>query len=117
MSPRVVLTRLTGQLDVEVADAFMSSLEDWMRLGGEGLEAFHDWEGVEDYQSEARSLLTPWSTARQKSFSSVHVLVRGRAVAWGLQIVNAILGGLMTIHHDRREFDRALARSTGARAS
>ena len=111
ISANLVVTRMTGRLDAGVAAALIEALDEWMSLGGRRLEAFHDWYGIEDYDSEARVLLTPWSVQHRAAFKSVNVLVRGRAVAWGLSIVNALIGGLISTHHDRRTFEEALDRS------
>ena len=63
VSPTVVVTTMRGRIDRPVARALMAGLDDWMRLGGTSLQAFHDWSEVTDYDSDAREALTPWSKA------------------------------------------------------
>lgn len=106
---RILKTRMNGFLNAELAQHFIDALESWRKLGGTELQAFHDWYEVKDYESEARVLLTPWSMAHRHSFAAVHMLLRGRAMAWGVQIVNTVIGGLITAHHARPSFDMAFA--------
>jgi hypothetical protein len=104
---------MTGNLDLNLAREFLAHLERWVRLGGQGLMAFHDWELVEDYDTEARNLLTPWSKLNRPKFERVHMLVRSRALAWGIRIVNSITNDVMVAHHSRDSFEEARRRALG----
>ena len=98
---------MSGQLDLTLARHFLEGLDAWVRLGGTKLLAFHDWEGVHDYESEARTFLTPWSRANRSKFDCVHILIRGRALAWGINIVSSLTGDVMKVHHSRDTFVEA----------
>ncbi|MEO8875680.1 MAG: hypothetical protein ABI461_08845 [Polyangiaceae bacterium] len=111
-SPQILTTTLSGCLDVAAAQHLLACLEGWVKLGGSALLAFHDWETVTDYEERARELLTPWSKANRSKFERVHILVSGRTLAWGIQLMNALVGDLMTAHHSRAVFE---ARSRAAR--
>ena len=107
VSRRVVCTRMTGHLDAELARQFLASLEEWLKLGGTDLLAFHDWDAVLDYDTEARSILTPWSKLHRPKFDRVHMLVRTRTLAWGIRIVNSLTANVMLVHHTRQSFEQA----------
>ncbi|MEO8798896.1 MAG: hypothetical protein ABI551_13495 [Polyangiaceae bacterium] len=115
VSPRMLQTRMVGHLDLQLARQFLAILEGWVNLGGSNLVAFHDWEELVDYESEARILLTPWSKANRTKFEGIHMLIRGRAIAWGLNIFNALTGDVMTVHHVRDSFAQA-RQAAGERA-
>jgi hypothetical protein len=107
LSPRLLLSKMTGKLDVPLAQDFLDHLDRWVRLGGNHLLAFHDWELVDDYDTEARTLLTPWSKLHRPKFDRVHMLVRSRTLAWGISIVNSITNDVMIAHHTRSSFEQA----------
>lgn len=107
VSSRILTTTMAGCLDLPLAQHFLASLDAWVKLGGSSLLAFHDWEKLDDYESEARQLLTPWSKANRSRFEAVHMLVPSRTIAYGIQIVNALTGDVMTAHGTRATFDKA----------
>ncbi len=101
------MSNMSGKLDVPLAREFLDHLDRWVKLGGSHLIAFHDWEAVEDYDTEARTLLTPWSKLHRPKFDRVHMLVRSRTLAWGISIVNSITSDVMVAHHSRVAFEQA----------
>jgi hypothetical protein len=107
ISSRLLTSTMTGKLDLALAREFLDNLDRWVKLGGEHLIAFHDWELVEDYDTEARTLLTPWSKLHRPKFDRVHMLVRTRTLAWGISIVNSITNDVMIAHHSRAAFEQA----------
>lgn len=117
VSSRILVTKMSGCLDLPLAERFLACLDAWVKLGGSGLLAFHDWQDVRDYESHARELLTPWSKANRPKFTNVHILVQGRALAWGIQIVNGLTGDVMTAHHTREEFEEARRSALHARGA
>jgi hypothetical protein len=107
VSPRLLTTTMSGRLDVPLARHFLACLDAWVKPSASGLLAFHDWERLEDYDSQARDLLMPWAKAHRPKFEAVHMLVRNRAIAWGIQIANHLTDGNMTTHHQRESFEEA----------
>jgi hypothetical protein len=101
------MSTMSGKLDVPLAHEFLGHLDRWVKLGGSHLLAFHDWEAVEDYDTEARSILTPWSKLHRPRFDRAHMLVRSRTLAWGISIVNSITNDVMVAHHSRASFEQA----------
>lgn len=106
-SSRLLTSTMSGTLNVRLAREFLSHLDRWVKLGGTQLLAFHDWEAVEDYETDARNVLTPWSKLHRPQFDRVHMLVRSRTLAWGISIVNSITNDVMIAHHSRAAFDQA----------
>ena len=98
---------MSGKLDVALAKEFLGHLDRWVKLGGVHLVAFHDWELVSDYETEARLVLTPWSKDNRSKFDRVHILVRSRTLAWGISIVNSISNDVIVAHHSRTSFEDA----------
>lgn len=107
LGPRILQTHLVGHLDVQLARHLLATLEEWVALGGSKLMAFHDWEELVDYDAEARTVLTPWSRANRAKFDGIHMLIRGRAIAWGINIFNSLTGNNLKIHHARGSFAEA----------
>ncbi len=98
---------MTGRLDVPLAREFLGHLDRWVKLGGDHLLAFHDWEQVDDYDTDARTFLTPWSKLHRPKFERVHMLVHSRTLAWGISIVNSLTNDVMVAHHSRAAFEQA----------
>lgn len=107
ISPRLLTSTMVGRLDVPLAREFLANLDRWVKLGGSHLLAFHDWEQVNDYDTEARAVLTPWSKLHRPQFERVHMLVRGRTLAWGISIVNSLTNDVIVAHHSRATFEQA----------
>ena len=106
-SPYVVASTMSGSLDLALAQHFTASIDAWLKPRRGTLFGFHDWEGVEDYDSAARLLLTPWAKLQGPRFKRIHMLLRSRALVWGLKLVNSVSGDHVTPHHSRTTFDEA----------
>jgi hypothetical protein len=107
LSPRVLTSRISGHLDKARALELISHLDAWRKLHGSDLVALHDLYDLEDYDSDARSVVTQWSKAHRNEFRSVHLLLRSRAVAWGVRIINGLIGNLIVVHQSRPPFEAA----------
>ncbi len=107
ISARVVSTKLSGFLDVGLAQLLVASLTECVTLGAGHLIAFHDWESITDYDTNVRALLAPWSKLHRSNFDCVHLLVQSRTLAWGIRIVTGIAGGSLVAHADRASFEQA----------
>ena len=106
-SPQIISTTMSGSLDLALAQHFTTSIDAWLTPRRGTLFGFHDWEGLEDYDSEARLLLTPWTKLQGPRFARIHMLLRSRALVWGLKLVNSLTGDHVTPHHARTTFDEA----------
>lgn len=79
------------------------------RSGGE-LYIFHDWMEMTGYDTKTRYRLTKWSVARRDNYEEVHLAVRSRIVAMGVQVANIALGGFMRVHTGLAGLEVELAR-------
>ena len=103
----LIFTKMSGSLDLALAQHFTATIDAWLKPRRGTLFGFHDWEGVQDYDSEARLLLTPWTKLQGPRFERIHMLLRSRALVWGLKLVNSLTGDHVTPHHSRATFDEA----------
>lgn len=106
-SAHLITTTMSGTLDLPLAQHFTASIDAWLNARRGNLFGFHDWEAVVDYDSEARLLLTPWTKVQGPKFERIHMLLRSRALVWGLKLVNSVTGEHVTPHHSRTTFDEA----------
>jgi hypothetical protein len=107
-SPTYLRTRLVDRFDTGLAERFICSLEDGMG-NRSSLRAFHDCSQLEDYDVEARERVTAWSRSHLGRFDTIHLLVQGRSIAWGLRVISMVVGSKLVAHHDRAGFEAACA--------
>jgi hypothetical protein len=109
----VFASRLTGVLKPDVALALETMMR---RVAAEDQRfvAFHDWEGLTDYDTEARVRLTRAVLEVRKSVEAAHLLVASRIVALGVQAANLVVK-ILTVHTSRLPFDAALRDAVYAR--
>lgn len=108
-TPTIIVTVFKGVLSTQCATK-MDEILRRIVSDGKMRENFHDWEGMTDYDGQARITLTNTSLALRPTSEHVHLLVRSRAVAMGVKVASAILTHL-TSHLDRASFDAALQAS------
>lgn len=95
-----------GHLSASIAEQIVQAGNGVVREDGR-LVAFHDWERVESYDTEARLLLTSWGRAIAPNVEVVHILVRSKLVAMGVSVAALALGGMLRPHASRATFDAA----------
>ncbi len=83
--------------------------------GGPRLIAFHDWEALTSYESEARTALTTWGFDIRSGVERVHILVRSKLVRMGVSVASIVLVGMIVAHGERTKFDRELFAALAAR--
>lgn len=105
----VLYTRVTGHADIVCARHAMNAFDRLAASTREPIEAFHDWEDVTSYDSEVRTEYTRWSKTHLDRLGGLHVLIRSRLVAMAISVYRAAVGGVVTAHYDRREFDKVRA--------
>jgi hypothetical protein len=71
---------------------------------------FHEWMELTGYESRTRVRLTTWSAARRHTFQEVHLAIKSRMVAMGVQVANIALGGFMRAHTGISSLEVELAR-------
>lgn len=108
-APGVIVVVFKGVLSAQAA-ARIDEILRRLTADGQKHEDFHDWEGMTDYDGEARVTLTNTALAIRVTSEHVHLLVRSRAVAMGVKVASAVLGNI-TSHLDRASFEKALEES------
>jgi hypothetical protein len=81
-----------------------------IRRAGGKVYVFHDWMELTGYDSRTRVRLTAWSAAHRNDYQEVHLAVRSRIVAMGVQVANIALGGFMRAHSGTAALEVELAR-------
>lgn len=112
-APGVLCSVVSGHMEL-AAVKLLTNAYDQLAAAGHKVDAFHDWEGLTGYSSEAREVYTSWAKAHRDSVGSVSILVRSKLVAMGVSVANMVLGYLHA-YSDRAAFERALARAVSAR--
>jgi hypothetical protein len=106
-APHTLLSRVSGQVDLEAVRHLMRAFDQVAASQGV-VDAFHDWELVDGYTSEAREAYVRWSSGHPEKVSSVHILVRSRMVSMAISVGNLVVGGFLQPYSDRKAFDQML---------
>jgi hypothetical protein len=105
----VLVTQIKGVLSAQAASTLAEIIRRLTAKFGPQ-EHFNDWEGMTNYDGEARSVMTNTAISMRKDCEHVHLLVRSKAVALGVRVASAVVPNL-TSHVDRATFESALAAS------
>jgi len=89
-------------------DLFLSYSEERIRLASGKLTVFHDWLDMTGYDSSCRKRITDWTVRHLSSYAEVHVALRSKLVAMGVQVANIALGGLVKTHKSRASLEAAV---------
>jgi hypothetical protein len=111
LAPTVYVTSVTGHMEDVHADLFESYGLERIRKAPGKLVVFHDWFDMTGYESRCRTRLTSWSVKRIEHYEEVHLGVRSKLVAMGVQVANIALRGLITAHSDRAKLEVELRRA------
>jgi len=110
LSPSVYVTSVDGHMEESHAELFARFGHDRIEGSPGKLHVFHDWIDMTGYDSRCRQRLTAWSVARLGAYAEVHLAVRSRIVAMGVQVANIALRGLLRAHGDRSTLEAELRR-------
>jgi hypothetical protein len=105
----VIVTMVKGVLSTQAATRLAESMRRWNEQFGRH-EDFHDWEGMTNYDGEARAIMTSTALSMRNSYERSHLLVRSKAVAFGVKVASTVVPNI-TSHFDRATFESALADS------
>ncbi len=111
----LLITRVTGHLTTDGAMEMAGLLRRQVAEDGWNM-AFNEWSRMEDYDAQARTLLTRATLEVLGSVKGSHFLVRSRVVAFGVQAANIVLRRL-TLHPNEASFQRELADALAKRGS
>ncbi|MEO0325147.1 MAG: hypothetical protein AAF447_19465 [Myxococcota bacterium] len=108
-APGVLHFQASGRLSLEVARRILEFTEGRRTPG---LAAFHDWWGVESYDTKARYLLTKWVVTNRQAIREAHVLSRSRLVRMGVSVANISVAGIGVLHDGHESFAEALRKAS-----
>ncbi len=110
LAPNVFVTQGEGHMTDEHC-AFIEAYGDARIAGSAGKQnVFHDWMELSGYDTKTRIRLTRWSVAHRHAFEEVHLAVRSRIIAMGVQVANVAVGGMMHAHTGIATLEVELAR-------
>jgi hypothetical protein len=98
LTPALYVSRVTGHMQDEHAEAFVEYAEERLLRTAGKLSVFHDWMGMTGYESSCRQRLTSWSLAHLDRYDEVHIAQKSKLVAMGVQVANIALGGKISVH-------------------
>lgn len=107
LTPSVYVTEMQGLMTQPMSQLIIKQTEPLYAGGGKVL-GFHNWFGMENYDSVCRVELTSWVLSHRAQ-SGLHIGVRSRMVAMGVAVANLALGSLIYIHNEPRALEEALS--------
>jgi hypothetical protein len=102
----LLITRVTGRLTLVAARTIDNATRRLIQPGGRYL-SFHDWEDLDDYDSDARRLLVEASARNRASIEQTHVLLRSRIIVAALDTARIFLKHIVP-HSSRSTFEAEL---------
>jgi hypothetical protein len=111
LAPNVFVTQGEGHMTDEHRLFIEAYGEERIRRYSGKLYVFHDWRELTGYDSMTRVRLTAWSVAHRHAYQEVHLAVRSRIIAMGVQVANVALGGVMRAHSGIVTLEVELARA------
>ena len=104
-TPSLVVGRVRGHLEDAFVDAMLAQGEASLRAEGK-TRTYHDWEESTGYAPIARLRLTEWTLQHLGSIQEMHILVRSRILAMGVEVARLTLRGRVLVPYvDRRPYE------------
>ncbi|MGZ3460451.1 MAG: hypothetical protein ACXU86_18335 [Archangium sp.] len=108
------MTRFQGAMyDAHLAHLAMTAIEGIVSSQSK-TDVFHDWEEMELYATEARTLMTERAIPLAPRLNSLSVLFGSKVVLMGVSLASLKLGGIHTFTR-REAFDLAVQQATESR--
>jgi hypothetical protein len=104
--PTWLRVRVTGCFDDKLCAEFISAIDHW-RGSRKGVTVFQDMSGTADYEVGARDRISRWAKEQVPYFSSVHVLVNQRTLAWAVDIIAMVSRLKLVTYHSADAFEAA----------
>jgi hypothetical protein len=108
-SPSFIRSKLTGRFDEALCTKVIAVVDE-LRGARAGVTIFSDVSEVEDYDVAARERVSVWLRELTPRFETVHVLVKGRTIAWALRIVGLVSRARIEAYHSSAGFQAAYER-------
>ncbi|MFE8598052.1 hypothetical protein F0U59_29945 [Archangium gephyra] len=114
-APHVIVTRFQGAMyDAHLAHLAMTSIEGIVSTQTK-TDVFHDWEEMELYATEARTIMTERAIPLAPKINSLSVLFGSKVVLMGVSLASLKLGGIST-YTSREDFEQAVQQAAASRA-
>jgi hypothetical protein len=114
--PHVLVTRFRGAMyDVHFAQVTQDAIEEHAAMQRMP-DIFHDWEGMQLYETESRIRLTKQAMRLLPRIGSFSVLAKSKVVRMGVSMASLMLGGRIQLYTERNEFEQAIQRTVASRA-
>lgn len=107
MAPGVIATRVVGHVDA-AAVRWYTSRVDRMLLDGRTMQTFHDWSGIDSFDSDVRGPYRAWAERHVQLVKPPHFLIRSKILAMAISATALVLGHGLVAHTERRDFEEAL---------
>lgn len=115
-APHVIVTRFKGSMyDAHLAHLAMVTIEGIIASAPSKVDIFHDWEEMELYATEARTIMTERAIPLGPKINSLSVLFGSKVVLMGVSLASLKLGGIHT-SKNREEFEQAVRQAAESRA-
>jgi hypothetical protein len=106
-APHVIVTKFQGAMyDAHLAHLAMTAIEEIISSEPK-VDIFHDWEHMELYATQARTLMTERALPLAPSINTLSVLFDSKVVLMGVSLASIKLGGIPTFTQ-RKEFEHAV---------
>lgn len=113
-APHVIVTRFKGAMyDAHLAHLSMTAIEGIVANQAK-TDVFHDWEEMELYATEARTIMTERAIPMAPKLNSLSVLFGSKVVLMGVSLASLKLGGIHTFS-GREEFEQAVRQASESR--
>ncbi|PTL85334.1 hypothetical protein [Vitiosangium sp. GDMCC 1.1324] len=114
-APHVIVTRFKGSMyDAHLAHLAMVSIEGILSSSPSKVDIFHDWEEMELYATEARTIMTERAVPLGPKINSLSVLFGSKVVLMGVSLASLKLGGIHTFT-GRDEFEQVIRQASESR--
>lgn len=95
VTPRIYASRCIGYFEPAHVELFLPYSERVIAAAPGPVQVFHEWTEMTGYDSSCRQKLTGWTLEKRSSFARIHVSVRSKIVAMGVQVANVALGNIV----------------------
>ena len=115
-APHVIVTRFQGPMyDAHLAHFSMMTIEGLVAAQQAKVDIFHDWEEMDLYATEARTIMTERAIPIAAKINSLSVLFSSKVVRMGVSMATLKLGGIH-MFTSREEFELAVRRASASRS-
>jgi hypothetical protein len=113
-APGILATRVEGRASVGFAGTLIVFAEG-MISAGRRLLVYHDWEGLEGYEANAKRSFVEWSNRVMPHWDGSHILLSSPLIAMAVSVAALTQRGKITTYSSRQSWERNFAQACAAR--